>query len=115
MVDKVNRSGWRDWLVQRVTAVLLAIYTIFIIIYLLTAQPISYASWHQLFSHFSMKIFTLIVVVSLLWHAWIGLWTVFTDYVKNRPTRFFLQTIVILLLLVYLVWTFEILWLAHLR
>lgn len=115
MVGNINRSGWRDWLVQRVTALLMAAYTIFIIIYLVSAQPISYDSWHQLMNHVTMKLFTFIVVISLLWHAWIGLWTVFTDYVKNRPLRFFLQVVVILLLVAYLVWAFEILWLAPLR
>lgn len=110
MVINRNRAGLRDWLVQRVTAVILGIYTFFIIIYLATTSPLSYDIWHQLFSHLWMKMFTFVVVLSILWHAWIGLWTVFTDYVKNRTVRIILETIVCLLLLFYVVWMFEILW-----
>lgn len=59
-----------------------------------------------------MKIVTFIVLLSILWHAWIGLWTVFTDYVKNRPIRLILEILVSLLLIVYLAWVAEILWVA---
>lgn len=113
MVTKINRSGLRDWLAQRVTSLVIAAYFIFIIIYLLAGQAITFDAWHQLFTHLAMKMFTFIVLLSILWHAWIGLWTVFTDYVKIRPLRFFLQTVVILLLVAYLAWVLEILWLAH--
>lgn len=112
MVEQVDRSGFRDWLAQRVSAVLLAIYTIFLVIYLLVNRPLSYAALHNLFHHLSMKMATVVILLSILWHAWIGLWTVFTDYVKNRPTRLLLETIVCLLLIVYLAWTAEILWVA---
>ena len=108
----VDRSGWRDWLVQRVTAVVIGVYAIFLFLYLFIHPTITYGQWHSLFSHLVMKMFTFIVLLSILWHAWIGLWTVFTDYVKNKPTRLALETIVCLLLIAFLAWTFEILWIA---
>ena len=105
-----NHRGLRDWMVQRVTALLIGIYTIFILIYLLRNQPTYYAQWHALFHHLVMKISTFIVLLSVVWHAWIGLWTVFTDYVKNAAVRLTLETLVILLLVGYLAWCFEIFW-----
>ncbi len=110
MVTRTNHSGFTDWLVQRVTAVLIGIYTLFIIIYLLANQPVDYFSWQALFNHLIMKIATMIVLLSILWHAWIGLWTVFTDYIKNKATRIVLEILVCILLVAYLFWGFEILW-----
>ncbi|PNT89807.1 succinate dehydrogenase, hydrophobic membrane anchor protein [Coxiella burnetii] len=113
MVDRTSRRGYRDWFVQRITALLSGIYAVFVIVFLLVHHPISYPQWHALFSHLVMKIFTLIVIFSILWHAWIGMWTIFTDYVKNKPIRLALETLVFLLLVGYFVWAIEFLWIAR--
>ena len=110
MVASISSRGLTEWLVQRVTALLIGVYTIFILIYLLDNQPLYFAQWHNLFHLTIMKIFTFMVLVSVMWHAWIGLWTVFTDYVKNTTVRFTLEILVLLLLVTYLSWGFEILW-----
>ena len=113
MVSHSNHRGLHEWLVQRVSALLIGIYTIFIFVYLLRNQPTYFAQWHQLFHHVVMKIATFIVLLSVMWHAWIGLWTVFTDYVKNYVLRLTLEVIVLLLIVSYLSWGFEILWASH--
>jgi len=105
-----NHRGLRDWIVQRITAVLLGVYTIFILSYLLCNKPVNYVQWYTLFHHPVMKVVTFIVLLSVMWHAWIGLWTVFTDYVKNAAVRLSLEALLIVLLLAYLAWGFEILW-----
>ena len=110
MVTQVNRRGLRDWLIQRMTSVLVGIYTLFILFYLLAHEPVSYDFFHHLFSHLAMKIGTAVVLLCVLWHAWIGLWTVFTDYVKNSWVRLILEVIVSLLLIAYVIWLFEIFW-----
>jgi succinate dehydrogenase / fumarate reductase, membrane anchor subunit len=110
MVKQVSRSGFVDWIVQRVTAVLIGVYTIFILIYISDHHSMNYADWRGLFSTIWMRIVTVILLISVLWHAWIGLWTVFTDYVKVKPVRLLLEVIVILLLLGYFIWVLEILW-----
>lgn len=107
MVDRTIQSGYRDWFIQRVTALLSGIYAVFLIIFLLVHHSISYLQWHVLFSHLIMKIVTLIVIFSILWHTWIGIQTIFTDYVKNKPARLALSTFVFLLLAVYCVWVIE--------
>lgn len=101
MVDRISRLGYQDWFVQRITALLSGIYAIFIIVFLWMHHPISYLQCHALFSHLLMKIATLIVILSVLWHAWIGLRIVFTDYVKNKPIRLALEMVVCLLLVTY--------------
>lgn len=108
--SKPSCAGFTDWLIQRATAVIIAVYAVVIISYLATGAATSYVSWHALFSQVWMRIFTVIVLASVLWHAWIGLWTVFTDYVKPKGVRIVLQILVILLLLGYLVWLLDIFW-----
>jgi succinate dehydrogenase / fumarate reductase membrane anchor subunit len=111
MVTKqVSRSGLTDWLAQRCTALIIGIYAIFLMGYLLSHASLSYETWGALFASIWMKLATILVLLSILWHAWIGLWTVFTDYIKNKTVRLLLEVAVILLLLVYLIWVLEILW-----
>ncbi len=110
MVSRADRRGLVDWLAQRFTAVIIGAYAVFILLYLLCHYNLSFTDWDSLFRNGFMRIATIIVMLSILWHAWIGLWTVFTDYVKNKPVRLFLETVVILLLLSYFIWVLEILW-----
>jgi succinate dehydrogenase / fumarate reductase membrane anchor subunit len=110
MVMLASRKGLVDWFVQRVTAILIGAYAIFLILYLLLHPRLDYAAWRGLYSGSWMRIITIIILVSILWHAWIGMWTVFTDYVKIKPIRLLLEVIVILLFLAYLIWMLEILW-----
>lgn len=103
-------NGLRDWLVQRVTAVILAVYFIFLGIYFIQHQGLNYSDWHNLFSHNGMKVATLLALGSLVLHAWVGMWTVLTDYVKWFKTRLFLQISVILILLGYFTYGIITLW-----
>lgn len=106
----LSRRGLHDWIAQRVTAVIIALYAVFLVSYLVSHHPVSFQEWQALFSSTVMKIATVIVVLSILWHAWIGLWTVFTDYVKNCSVRLILEILVIIALLSYLVWCIDVLW-----
>lgn len=110
MVMERSKAGYRDWLAQRVTAVLIGAYTIFLLVYFLNNPSVSYQEWYGLFHHVVMKMATFVVLLSIMWHAWIGLWTVFTDYVKPKAVRLLLEIIVGVLLIAYLGWILEILW-----
>lgn len=105
--DHKNHRGFYDWIVQRVSAVLIGAYVIFIVAFILTHQPLIYPVWHSLFSHLLMKIATFLVVIAILWHAWIGLWTVFTDYIKCGFLRLFLEILLVLVLLSYFAWCLD--------
>ena len=109
MVVRSTR-GFHEWIVQRVSAVIIGIYVAFLLVYLSCHAPLHYAVWQHFFSHVAMRVATFVVLIAILWHAWIGLWTVFTDYVKKTAVRLFLEVLVILLLLSYMAWCLDIMW-----
>lgn len=107
---KNNTRGFLDWVIQRTTAVLIGAYALFLFLFLVQHAPLDYESWSLLFSCVATRVFTIVVLLAILWHAWIGLWTVFTDYVKNGAVRMLLQILVMLLLLSYFIWCLDAFW-----
>ncbi|TXI18290.1 MAG: succinate dehydrogenase, hydrophobic membrane anchor protein [Nitrosomonas sp.] len=102
--------GLKDWLAQRVTAVLMTLYLIMLAGVLYVAAPHDYAAWKSIFSHQWMRIATFVFFTGLLWHAWVGVRNVLMDYVHATAVRLTLQIVVITALLFYWVWMAEILW-----
>lgn len=109
-VTSFGRSGVYDWLMQRVTAVVLAVYTLFLVGYVLATPDLDHAQWAGLFEQTWMRIFSLLALISLGIHAWVGLWTITTDYIKSTAPRFLVQALCGLVMFVYLVWGVQILW-----
>ena len=72
--------------------------------------PLDYEAWRDLFTHTWMKVATILVLLSLVAHAWIGLWTVITDYIKCSAARFILEIGLVLGLLAYVIWGIRVLW-----
>lgn len=105
----LGRSGLHDWMIQRVSAIVLAAYVIYLVGFIVST-PIQFASWYQLFSQQWFKIFSLLAIASLSFHAWVGLWIVSTDYLKSLAIRMTFQVIVILLCLAFIIWGAQILW-----
>lgn len=115
-VTSFGRSGLSDWLVQRVSGVILLAYFLFIGYAVATGDG-DYASWKALFAHTWVKVFSLMALLSLAAHAWIGMWSVLTDYLTERlmgatgnVLRITLQLLVMLAIFVYVVWGVQILW-----
>jgi succinate dehydrogenase / fumarate reductase membrane anchor subunit len=123
-VTNFGRSGLSDWLVQRVTGVILLAYTIFIAVVLLACSP-SYLEWSAMFDQTWVKVFSLAAVLSVASHAWIGLWCVSTDYLvpyvltvklgpavgaKANVLRWAFQAASAIVLFTYVVWGIQILW-----
>lgn len=102
--------GLRDWLAQRVTAVVMAAFVLLLAAILMITPPHDYASWKALFSNRWMRIASFLFLVSLYWHAWIGIRNILMDYVRATGVRLTLQILVILSLLFYIIWSVEILW-----
>ncbi|MFN3234035.1 MAG: succinate dehydrogenase, hydrophobic membrane anchor protein [Gammaproteobacteria bacterium] len=102
-------SGIRDWIIQRVTAMYILAYIIVLSSYLIY-HGVDYASWHMIFSLGWVKIMTIFFFMSLSWHAWIGVWTVITDYVPNFFIRMTLLAATLLAVASYFVWGIQILW-----
>jgi succinate dehydrogenase / fumarate reductase membrane anchor subunit len=109
-ITNLSRSGLSDWLIQRFSAVILAVYTVFIVGYLLSNPDLSFAQWQELFDCTVFRIFSLLALISTIAHAWIGMWTISTDYIKPAATRFAFQVICFLAMFVYLVWGIDIIW-----
>lgn len=113
MVDSVtsySRSGLRDWLVQRVTAIVIALYSITILSFLFSHSAVTMPLWQGFFAHQIIKVFSLLAVFSIVLHSWVGMWTVYTDYVKSTSLRLILQSVTVLALLTLLIWCAVILW-----
>lgn len=106
----LTNNGVRDWYWQRLSAVMLALYTLFLMSYIIFFGPLTFQVWHTLFNHAAMRVATLMVLVSLIIHSWVGVWTIFTDYIKCSVLQLLLQSMVILGLLSYFFWGLEILW-----
>ena len=102
--------GLRDWLAQRITAVVMAVYTVILLVVLAGGTPMTYAVWKDLFAQGWMRVATLMFAASLAWHAWVGLRDVLMDYVKPIGARLTLEVAVLLALAGYLGWTVQILW-----
>jgi len=103
-------SGLRDWLVQRVSAVVIAIYVVFLVSFLMTKGELNYEQWQALFSHNVMKVATIVTLLFVMLHAWVGLWTVFTDYLKCTILRIFIEVLTIFALVSYFVLGVILVW-----
>lgn len=110
-----GRSGTSDWLVQRVSGVILLLW--FLCMGATLVSGVDYAGWRAMFDLTSVRIFTLLAILSLAAHAWIGLWAVSTDYLTERllgPAGNFLrlafQIACSLIIIVYVIWGVQILW-----
>lgn len=102
--------GLRDWLVQRVTAAVMAVYAVVVVLHLATQPSFGYDTWAELFSGNVMRTFSLLFLLSLFYHAWIGVRDIVMDYVKPASIRLVIHVLVILALVVYTIWSVQILW-----
>jgi len=113
MVNRVVTGahyGLRDWLMQRITAVVMAVYSVALAGWLMWQPHVDYDVWTGLFSSQWMRIFTLLFLLSLFLHAWIGVRDVVMDYVKPAGVRLAIHVLVILALAFYSIWSVQILW-----
>ena len=103
--------GLRDWLSQRVTAVLMALFTLALLAQVIFSKgPIGYDKWAGIFSSQWMKALTFAVIIALLYHVWIGVRDIWMDYVKPVALRLSLQIFSIVWLVACAVWAIQVLW-----
>ena len=102
--------GLRDWLSQRVTALLMALFTVVLLVQLLLPGKLDYYRWSEIFSTQWMKVLTFVVIVSLAWHAWVGVRDIWMDYVKPVGVRLALQVFTIVWLVGCAGWAVQVLW-----
>ena len=102
--------GLRDWLSQRITALLMALYTLVLVVQLLFGPKLGYERWSAIFSAQWMRFATFVVIVSLAVHAWVGMRDVFMDYIKPLGIRLALQVFTIVWLVGCAGWAIQSLW-----
>ena len=103
--------GLRDWLAQRVTAAVMALFTLLVLAQILFSHgPIGYDQWAGIFSPQWMKTLTFSVIVALAFHAWVGMREIWMDYIKPVGLRLFLQAFSLLWLVSCSGWAIQVLW-----
>jgi len=102
--------GFKDWLSQRVTATLMALFTVALIVQVLLPGAMDYDKWAGIFSSNWMKTLTFVVIISLLYHVWVGMRDIWMDYIKPVGLRLGLQVFTIAWLVGCAGWAIQVLW-----
>jgi succinate dehydrogenase / fumarate reductase membrane anchor subunit len=102
--------GVRDWLMQRVTSVVMATYLLVMAFFLLTHQPLQYADWHAFFACETVRLATILFLLSLFLHTWVGARDILMDYLEPVFIRLVAEVLTILALTACAAWSIQILW-----
>lgn len=109
-VTSLTNNGLRDWLIQRVTALVLFVYFVAALFYFYFHPQLNYDAWVSFWTHPVVRVASILATFSFLLHAWIGLWTVTTDYLPRLWLRLTIQILLMLGLLSVFIWSLMILW-----
>lgn len=102
-------TGVQMWLLQRVTAVYIAVYAVVFLTYWLFT-PLDYISWSKFFACRITRYASFLLVLSVNIHSWIGLWTVATDYMKSSFIRVGFMSLLLIYLLGLQLYSIDIFW-----
>ena len=116
-VTSLSRSGLADFVLQRVSAVVLALYAGCIVGWFLVNDSVDHAQLAAYFGSMPMRLFSTLALLATAVHGWIGMWTVGTDYIRPHyfgahatVCRFVYQSGVVLILFVYVAWGLALFW-----
>ena len=102
--------GLTEWLLQRVTAVIMLVFTLVLLIVYLLFGYASYEGWASLFANQLMKILSFLTFLSLFYHAWVGVRDIWMDYIGSAALRLTLQASTALWLIGCAAYSVQILW-----
>ena len=83
------KHGLSHWITQRVTAIALVPLTIWFVSILAMMKDSSYQSSLNLVSNPFNATILILLILSMFWHAQLGLQVVFEDYISNKNIRMF--------------------------
>ncbi|WP_108650555.1 succinate dehydrogenase, hydrophobic membrane anchor protein [Dongshaea marina] len=106
----LGRSGTHDFILLRGAAIVILLYVLYMVGFFVCHSSVTYPVWQGFFAMTFTKVFTLLALLSVLVHAWIGLWQVLSDYIKPYCWRMLLQFVIVIVLLVYLLSGLAVLW-----
>lgn len=102
--------GLRSWAVQRITAVVIAAYLVYLLVVLALQPTLDFVTWRSVFTHTWMRVPTFVCLLAVYMHAWVGVRDILMDYVKPTGVRLALMVLVLVALVAYTAWTVQILW-----
>ncbi len=103
--------GLRDWLAQRATAVIMALFTLLLLAQVIFSKgPLSYEKWAGIFATQWMKALTFTVILAMLYHVWVGMREIWMDYVKPVSVRLTLEIFSLVWLVTCAGWAIQVLW-----
>ncbi|MCF8200232.1 MAG: succinate dehydrogenase, hydrophobic membrane anchor protein [Sulfuritalea sp.] len=102
--------GLMDWLAQRVTGVLMAIYTVIIFAAALGGATASREAWQAFMANGFIRFITFLFIISLCYHAWVGVRDIWMDYINPAAMRVILHVLTLLALVGYAGWAVQIIW-----
>lgn len=102
--------GIMGWLVQRISAAIMALFILLFLMVLLDHRPLSFDIWKTLFSQLWLRIGMQLFVLGLFLHAWVGMRDILMDYIHSTGVRLFLQVLVLVSLSAYAIWSVRIIW-----
>ena len=116
MVKKTDRTpvgahyGWQDWLAQRITAVIMLVFSIVFLFFFMVKGSVAYTDWRDLFHSHPFRILAALFLFAVFYHAWIGIRDVLMDYIKPVGIRLTAEVLALLYLAACSIWSVSILW-----
>lgn len=102
--------GLKDWLAQRVTGVVMAAYTLIIFAAALGGATASREAWQAFMANGFIRYISFLFIVSLCYHAWVGIRDIWMDYLNSAALRVILHVLTLLALVGYAGWAVQIIW-----
>lgn len=102
------RAGLYAWLSQRISALYIAGFSLFISVRLLMFPVDSYDAWRAWLSGGAMRLALAVFMFAIFIHAWVGMRSVWMDYLRSSDWRFGISVLTGLGLLALMLWSVQI-------
>lgn len=102
-------DGLRAWIWQRISAIYLLGFILYLFFYMLVSMPFSYQSWHDWVADPVASIAIALFFMMLLVHAWVGIRDVIMDYIHPLFMRALISGVIGLALISCGIWLARIL------
>lgn len=106
-------SGLRAWVLQRLSAMYLLVFIIYMLGMFIFMPPSDYQQWRAFVAQPLVSLAILLFYISLLLHAWVGIRDVLLDYVHTTVIRFTLLAAFGLVFMASGLWAFMAIVLAR--
>ena len=102
--------GLKDWLAQRITGVVMAAFTLIMFAAALGGAMASREAWQAFMGNGFIRFLSFLFIVSLCYHAWVGVRDIWMDYLNSAAVRVILHVLTLLALVGYAGWAVQIIW-----